>query len=158
MPIPAFITAGAAGAKAAGGLSKLLGLLKAAYTSKNFWKYGLTGAYLGQTAIGVGEGMGERGLTREQLALQKLLATSGVAASKMETERAERKSKEYTDLLLKSRAEDRAAEREQNMMAMFQQQQERQMAMILQAMQVASQRPSAAARPAGTLGLMRSNF
>lgn len=147
MPFPA-IALGAATK-----LPKLISMLRAAYASKSFLPWALGGAYVGEKAIGIGEGIGERGLTREQLALQKLLAESGIAASKKETVRAEKKSKEYMDMILKVKEEERRDTREAAMLEMFQQNQNRQMAMIMQATQALSQRPTISG--GGMLGVMR---
>ena len=141
-------------------LAKAGPALRGLYQSKHFWPLLLGGGFLGQTALSETGKAGERGLTREQLQIQKLLAESQAVATRRTVEEAKAQAKEYTAALLKARKEERGQAREENLMETFMASQDRQMALIMQAMQgiLQTQRPAYASGGSGggIVGLMRS--
>jgi len=139
-------------------LAKIPGALKALYASKHFWPGAVGGAFLGSTALGEMGKAGERGLSREQIALQKLMSEAQVGAAKKVTEASQKRTEKYMDELMKARKEEKKEAREAVLMQTFSQSQDRQMALVMQAVQAMSQRPSVAGSSSGMLGVMRGNF
>lgn len=135
--------------------------LKALMASKYFWPLLFGGTYLGSEGLKQVGQMGERGVAREQIALQKLIGEQQAEASKRVVTESRRRAKEYTETLLKEKRGERQEVREQDLINMFVQGQDRRMMMLMQAIQGISQaRPSysPAMSQSGMLGLMRSNL
>lgn len=139
----------AGAAKAGPWLAKLM-------ASPHFWNYLLTGAFVGQTALGqYGEYKG-RGLTREQIRIQKLLGTSEAKATKRATEEAREQEERYTKMLLQERGKERTEAREQQLLQSWIASQDRQAMAVMQALQgIMGSRPRYSSA-AGITGLMRS--
>ena len=156
MPIPAIAIG--AGATALPYLLKIPKYAKMLYKSKHFLTALLGAGYLGSTAIGAYGQAGERGLTREQMKLQALLGTASAEATKRGVKESRARTKEYIDALLKAKKEEAKEARETAALQSFTQSQDRQMALVIQAMQAMSQRQMGASTQAtggGMLGLMR---
>ncbi len=171
MPLPLAI---GAGAKVAGSyLSKLMlkllgakvmgmgvkGAAKAAYHTKGFWPAATIGGFGAMTAMSERGRAKERGATAEGLDIQRLIAESQIEAQKLALTGSRKSTKEYTEQLMKMKREDRAETRDLAAMAAFTQSQDRQMALLMQAVQAMSARPGGgnpqAPRSNGMLGLMR---
>jgi hypothetical protein len=158
MPLPA-IGAGLAAGKILGGAKGLGGLLKAFYGSKHFITALLGAGYLGSTAVGAYGQAGERGLTQEQMRMQTLFQKASAEATKRGVKESRTKTKEYMKTVTKMIQEERKEARDMAAMQSFQQSQDRQMALVLQAMQsIGQQRASARSPGAGMVGLMRGGF
>jgi hypothetical protein len=150
----------ATGALAAAALlPKIPAALKAIYGSKHLLSMLLAGGILGGTALSEYGKAGERGLTREQIALQKILAESRAAAAERGTKEARKRTEKYMERLLKMRTAEKREARESEMLESFTRSQDRQMALVLQALQGMTQRPTGAPRApgGGMMDLMRSN-
>jgi len=159
MPIPA-IAAGV-GAKVLPMLPKIPAALKAFYGSKHFLTALLGAGYLGSTAVGAYGQAGERGLTREQMRLQALLGKASAEATERGVKESRARTKEYMKTLLKVKKEEKKEAREFMALQSFTESQNRQMALIIQAMQTMGQRQMGAATQApgaGMVGLMRGGF
>ncbi len=152
MPIPAI---------AAGALPYLLKIPKYAkmlYQSKNFIPALLGAGYLGSTAVGAVGQAGERGLSREQMKLQLLMGKSSAEATERTVKESRAKTKEYIKSIMKMKKEERKEARDLQALQSFTQSQDRQMALVIQAIQTMGQRQggaSTAAPGGGMLGLMR---
>ncbi len=117
---------------------------------------GVAGAGLGQ----IGE-YGKRGLAREEIAVRERMAKAETKATLKITRESERRSKEYIERLLREQRSERISGRETTLMQSFIGSQDRQMALILQAMQGIAQTPYApqGSQPGGGMvGLLRSNL
>ncbi len=157
MPIGAGLAAGAA----VGAASKIPALLKAFYGSKHFLTALLGAGYLGSTAVGAVGQAGERGLTREQMRLQGLMGTVSAEATKRTVKESRARTKEYIAALLKAKKEERKETRELAAMQSFTESQNRQMALVIQAISAMGQKQMGAstqAPGAGMVGLMRGGF
>ena len=162
MPLPA-IAAGAIGVGAAAlpHMAKIPKYLKAFFASKKFLPalgYGALGVGMLGGALGQA---GERGLTREQLRIQTLIQKASAEATKMTVKESRANTKKYIAALMKAKREERRETRDIMAMQTFQQSQDRQMALVLQAVQALSRRPMGAstqAPGAGMVGLMRGSF
>ena len=155
MPLPAAVAA------AAPLLAKVPPALKALYASKHFWPIMLGGTFLGQEALGQLGKAGERGVAREQIALQRLTARAQSEAAKRAIKESRTQTKEYMKELTKARREEAKQAREQALMESFVGSQDRQLAMILSALQgVAQTTPTTGVQPAraGMVNLMRSSL
>ena len=158
MPIPA-IAAGAA--KALPLLAKLPTALKALYAGKHFIPALLGAGYIGSMGVQAYGQAGERGLTREQMRLQTLLGKASAEATKRGVKESRARTKEYIKALLKSKREEAKETREMAAMQSFTESQNRQMALVIQAIQTMGQRQMGAATQApgaGMVGLMRGGF
>ncbi len=156
MPLPAMAIG--AGAAALPHLLKIPKYAKALYKSKHFLTALLGAGYLGSTAIGAYGQAGERGLTREQMRLQGLMGEASAEATKRSVKESRARTNEYIAALLKAKKEEAKETREMAAMQSFTQSQDRQMALVIQAIQTMSQRQMGAATQApggGMLGLMR---
>jgi len=147
MPAPIAYGAGLAVGKALPFISKhLLSLL-------------IGGGIIGGQALGEIGRSGERKLARGQMELEATLAKSSAEAGKKATAESRARAKEYTEQLLKAKREERRESRDIAAMESFTQSQDRQMALILQAIQAMSAKPMGAGTQApgggGMLGLMR---
>ena len=156
----ALTTATVAGGAAAAGkfllpyLKRILGVGKAATKSK-YLLHGLGYGALGSSMLlGAYGQAGERGLSREQLKLQGLMGKASAEATKMSVKESRANTKKYIEALLKAKAEERHETRDLEAMRSFTQSQDRQMALVLQAVQAIGQRQPGASG-AGMLGLMR---
>ncbi len=160
MPLPA-IGAGLAAGKIIGGAKGLGGLLKAFYGSKHFLTALIGAGYLGSTAVGAYGQAGERGLTREQMRLQGIMGKASAEATKRGVGESRARTKEYIKALLVAKKEDVKERREFAALQSFTQSQDRQMALVIQAIQTMGQRQGGAATQApgaGMVGLMRGDF
>jgi hypothetical protein len=142
-------------------LAKLPAALKALYAGKHFTTALLGTAYLGHMGTTAYGQAGERGLTREQMRLQTLLGKASAEATKRGVTESRTRTKEYIKALLKSKREEAGETRELMAMQSFTESQNRQMALIIQAIQTMGQRQMGAATQApgvGMVGLMRGGF
>lgn len=146
MALPLIAGAAAVGAKAMPFISKhLLSLL-------------LGAGYFTSTGLGAAGKWGERGLSREQMRTESKIAGASVEAGKKATAESRARAKEYTEQLLKAKRKERKEVRNLAAMESFTRSQDRQMALILQAVQAMSQPSAAVGRSSGgggMLGLMR---
>jgi len=146
MPIPLALMAGKAVGTAMPFISKhLISLL-------------IGGGILGSQVLGEVERGGERKLSRERMLLEAKLAESSAEAGKTATAESRKRTKEYTDQLLKLKREERAEARDVAAMQSFTQSQDRQMAILMQAVQAMTARPGGANTQApggGMLGILR---
>lgn len=142
-------------------LLKIPKYAKMLYKSKNFIPALLGAGYLGSTAVGAYGQAGERGLTREQIRLQTLMGKASAKASERTVKESRARTKEYIKALMKAKKEEAKEVRELATMQSFTESQNRQMALVIQAIQAMSQRQMGAstqAPGAGMLGLMKGDF
>ena len=135
--------------------------LRAFYASKHFLPALLATGYLGSTATGAYGQAGERGLAREQIKLQELMGKASAEATERSVKESRARTKEYTKTLLKIKKEEQKEAREFAALQSFTESQNRQMALVIQAIQAMSQRQMGAATQApgaGMVGLMRGGF
>ena len=136
--------------------TKLPKYLKKFYNSKHFLTTLLGGGYLvGKGTEAFGQA-GERGLSREQIELQKLIQQASMGATKMSIKESRANTKKYMDMLIKAKAVEAREARDIESMRSFTQSQDRQMALVLQAVQAIGQRQPGAG--GGMLGTMRRGF
>ena len=112
------------------------------------------GGILGGQALGEVERGGERKLSRQRMELEALMAKSSAEAGKTATAESRKRTKEYTEQLLKLKREERREARDVAAMESFTASQDRQMALILQAVQGLSARPAGARTQSPTSGIM----
>ncbi len=121
----------------------------------------MSGAGVASMGLGqIGE-HAERGLKREQFAVEERIGKAEQKATLKLTRESEKRSKEYIERLLREQRSERISERETALMQSFVGSQDRQMALILQAMQGIAQTPYApqGGQPGGGMvGLLRSNL
>jgi hypothetical protein len=159
MPIPAI--AAAAGAAALPYVLKIPKYAKMLYKSKNFVPALLGAGYFGSMGLEAVGQAGERGLTREQLRLQTLMQKASGVATERGVKESRAKTKEYIKALMKAKRDESKEVQELVAMQSFTESQNRQMAMVIQAIQVMGGRQmgSATQSPgAGMVGLMRGGF
>ena len=134
--------------------------LKALMASKYFWPALISGGFLGQTALGEVGKAGERGIAREELRLQKIIGESKIAGTEKAVKESRERAKEYTKMLLGAKKEERKTARESMLMETFMASQDKQAALVMQAIQsLAQNQPRYSASPSGGMvGLMRSNI
>lgn len=152
MPLPAIAAAAAV---------KIPAALKALFASKHFITALLGAGYLTSTAVGAAGQAGERGLAREQMRLQAILGKTSAEATKRGVKESRARTKEYIAALLKAKKEEAKETRELAALQSFTRSQDRQMALVIQAVQTMSQRQMGAATQApggGMLGLMRGGL
>lgn len=159
----AAITAAAIGAGAAAlpYVLKIPKYMKMLYKSKHFIPALLGAGYFGSMGLEAAGQAGERGLTREQLRLQTLMQKASAEATQRGVKESRAKTKEYIKALMKSKREEAKEVRELAAMQSFTESQNRQMALVIQAMQVMGQRQMGAATQspgAGMVGLMKGGF
>lgn len=120
----------------------------------------LLGAYLASMGLDVAGRVGKYGLERRQMDVQAQMVKAQMGATKMSVKESRARSKEYIAALLKAKREEAGETRELMAMQSFTQSQDRQMALVMQAMQAISQRPGAPTQTpgGGMLGLMRGGF
>jgi hypothetical protein len=102
---------------------------------------------------------GEQKLGMEQIRSQERMATSERKASEKATKKSRASAEEYMQTLLKEKTKERISDKEAIMLNSFLQSQDRQMALIMQAIQGATQSPYTTVKPgssAGMTGLMRT--
>ena len=141
--------------------TKIPAALKAFYGSKHFLTALLGAGYLGSTAVGAVGQAGERGLAREQIGLQSVMGKASAEATKRTVKESRARTKEYIAALLKAKKEERKETREMAAMQSFTESQNRQIALVLQAVQALSQRQMGASTQspgAGMVGLMQGSF
>jgi hypothetical protein len=129
----------AAGAAMLPYLKNLPKALKAIYSSKAFLPALAGTAFFGGDILREVGAAGDRGLTREQLALQKLVAEAGQEASKRSLSESRKQTKTYLKELAKAKREEAKEARESALMQSFINSQDRQLAIALQALQGVSQ-------------------
>jgi len=117
----------------------------------------------GVTSMGLGQigKYGERGLAREKIAAGERIGKAEAKATLKLTRESEKRTKEYIERMLRERRTERISERETALMQSFVGSQDRQMALILQAMQGISKTPYApqmGQQGGGMVGLLRSNL
>jgi hypothetical protein len=152
MPIPALATAAAI---------KIPAALKALFASKHFITALLGAGYLTSTGLGAYGQAGERGLAREQMGMQEKLGLASAEATKRGVKESRARTKEYMKTLMKTKREDVKEARDLQALQSYTQSQDRQMALVIQAMQALSQKQGGAATAApggGMLGLMEGGF
>lgn len=135
--------------------------LKAFYGSKHFLTALLGAGYFGSMGLGAIGQAGERGLTREQMGLQATMGKASAEATKRGVTESRARTKEYIKALLTAKKEERKETREMAALQSFTQSQDRQMALVIQAIQALSQRQMGASTQApggGMVGLMRGGF
>ena len=141
--------------------TKIPAALKALYGSKHFLTALIGAGYLTSTAVGAAGQAGERGLSREQMRLQAIGGKATAEATKRTVKESRAKTKEYIDALLKAKREESKEAREMAAIQSFTQSQDRQMALVMQAMQAMSQKQMGSSTQApggGMLSLMRGGF
>lgn len=132
--------------------------LAAKFGSKHLLSLLLGAGFLGSTiSTEVGKA-GERGLSREQIALQKILGESQAKATKRSVKEDRARTKEYTEALLKAQRQEKKDAREAALMQSFTHSQDRQMAMVMQAIQGLSQSSRTTSPSGGMVNLMRSSL
>jgi len=149
------------GAAALPYLLKIPKYAKMLYQSKHFIPALLGAGYLGSTAVGAYGQAGERGLTREQMRLQGIMGKASAEATERGVKESRARTKEYITALLKAKKEEAKETRELAALQSFTESQNRQMALVIQAVQAMSQRQMGAATQspgAGMLGLVRGGF
>jgi hypothetical protein len=115
--------------------------------------------YVGSEALGEVDRSGERKLAGEQLKLQTLASKASAEATKRTVKESRKQTQKYIDALLKAKREERKEARDIAAMRSFTESQDRQMALIVQAMQTLSNRQMGAETSApGMLGLMRGGI
>ena len=119
----------------------------------------------GVASMGLGQigKYGERQLARERISAEERVGKAQEKATLKLTREAEKRSKEYMERLLREKRTERISERETALMQSFVGSQDRQMALILQAMQGISQTPYApqmgqSRGGGGMVGLLRGGF
>jgi hypothetical protein len=139
---------------------KVPAAIKAAMASKHFLSLLIASGFLGQTALSELGKAGERKTARKQIDLQRLLAEGQAEATKTSVLESRKQTKEYMEQLLKMKAVEKREAREAQTLERFTASQDRQMALIMQALQGMSQRPAGApAEPGvGMLAMTRSNI
>ena len=114
----------------------------------------------GVTSMGLGQlgKRGERNILREQIAAKERMGKAQTEATRRLAKESEARAKEYMQQLLQEKRKERISEGETQLMQSFIGSQDRQMALVLQAIQGISQTPFAPSQPsgAGMLGLLRS--
>lgn len=148
-------------AKLAPLIPKIPAALKALYASKHFIPALLGAGYLGSMGVEAVGQAGERGLTREQMRLQALMGKASAVATERGVKESRARTKEYIAALLKAKKEEAKETRELAALQSFTESQNRQMALVIQAIQTMSQRQMGASTQgpgAGMLGLMRGGF
>ena len=121
----------------------------------------LAGSQVGGAGLGQIGKYGERGLAREQIAAGERVGKAEAKATLKLTRESEKRTREYIERMLRERRTERISERETSLMQSFVGSQDRQMALILQAMQGIAQTPYApqGGQPGGGMvGLLRSNL
>jgi len=147
-------------------LAKVPGALKALYASKHFWPAAIGGTFLGSEALGQMGKAGDRGVSREEIQLQKLLAEASAEATKTSVKESRAQTTKYMEELAKNKRAEAKEAREAALMQSYVGSQNRQMAMVLQAMQgVAQSVPNTGAQPsrvgsgmAGMVGMMGRSY
>lgn len=147
-------------AAVASATAKAAKLLNKAMKSKGFWNYLLTAGFLGHEGLSQVSQAGDRGIKREELALQTLLGKSSAEATKREYTESRESSANMLSQLLSLRKEDMGRQRESEMMQSFQSSQDRQMAMLLSAIQGISQATSQSGvlPSSGMVNILRSDL
>lgn len=151
----------AAGKIAGTAALKIPAALKAFYGSKHFLSALLGAGYLGGQGLTALGQAGERGLSREQIRLQGVISKASAEATKRSVTESRARTKEYIAALLKAKKEEAREARETAALQSFTQSQDRQMALVIQAIQALSQRQAGASTQApggGMVGLMRGSF
>jgi hypothetical protein len=114
------------------------------------------GASLGSSFL---EKRGEQKLGMEQIRSKERIAANERKASEKATKASKESAEKYIQTLLKEKTKERISDKEALMLNTFLQSQDRQMALIMQAMQGATQSPYTSISPspsAGMAGLMRT--
>ena len=136
---------------------KSLAALKALYGSKHFITALIGAGYFGGMGVEALGQAGERGLAREQIGLQATMGKASAEATKRGVKESRANTKKYIDALLKAKKEEAKETRDIAALHSFTQSQDRQMALVLQAIQAIGQRQPGSGS-AGMLGVMRGGF
>ena len=114
----------------------------------------------GWMGLGEFEKAGERGLMKEQLRLQGEMGKSSAEAAKKGTKESRRMAEKYLQILTQAKRDEAREERESLLMQSYMESQNRQVAMLLQAMQgLTATAPQTGINPsAGMTALLRSNL
>ena len=102
---------------------------------------------------------GEQKLGMEQIRSQERIAANERAATEKATKTSKESAEKYLQTLMKEKTKERISDKESIMLNSFLQSQDRQMALIMQAIQGATQSPYTSVSPgssAGMTGLMRT--
>ena len=121
----------------------------------------MTGAGVASAGLGQLGKYGERGLRREEITAEERVGKAKIKATQKLTRESEKRTKEYIERLLRGKRTERISDRETMLMQSFVGSQDRQMALILQAMQGIAQTPYApqTRQPGGGMvGLLRGNL
>ena len=123
----------------------------------------LLGTLGGVASMGLGQvgKYGERQLRREEIATGARVEKAKAEATERLTKESQKKSKEYIEQLLREKRSERISDRETALMQSFVGSQDRQMALIMQAMQGISKSaypPQGGQSGSGMVGLLRSNL
>lgn len=118
---------------------------------------------MGMASMGLGQigQYGGRQLRREEIAVGERVGKAQAKATLKLTRESEKRTKEYVERMLREKRTERISERETALMQSFVGSQDRQMALILQAMQGISQTPYApqtGRAGGGMVGLLRGGF
>jgi len=136
--------------------------LKALYNSKHFLSLLIASGLIGSEVLGQADKAGERKIMRERLGLESQVAKSSAEATKRATMESRARAKEYTESLLKAKREERGEARDTMAMQSFMQSQDRQMALLMAALQAMSNRNMGSSTQSpvsgGMLGLMRGSI
>ncbi|MGD2065664.1 MAG: hypothetical protein PVI43_00660 [Candidatus Bathyarchaeota archaeon] len=114
------------------------------------------GASLGSNIIAK---RGEQKLGMEQIRSQERMASNERKATEEATKKSRTSAEKYLKTLMEEKTKERISDKESLMLNSFLQSQDRQMALIMQAIQGASQSPYTSVSPgssAGMTGLMRT--
>jgi len=144
-------------------LAMIPGIAKKVYASKHFLPAAGIGAFAGSEVLGQLGAAGDRGTAREQIQLQKAIALMQAEGTKKATKESRKSTKEYLKEVTKIRQQEMQAARESEMLQNFLSSQDRQAAVIMQAMQGLSQTSAPyggmqpqGRQPRGMVSLMRS--
>lgn len=128
------------------------------FISKHLLTLLIGGGILGGQALGAYGQAGERKLARGQMELQAKLAGTSAEAGKRATKESRARTEEYTKQLMKLRKEEKRESQDVAAMESFTASQDRQMALVLQAIQSMSQPSRAPSMGGGMVSLMRGGF
>ena len=136
---------------------KIPAALKALYGSKHFLTALIGAGYFGGMGVEALGQAGERGLAREQIGLQATMGKASAEATKRGVKESRANTKKYINALLKAKREERKETRDIAALQSFTQSQDRQMALVIQAIQAIGQRQPGSGS-GGMLGVMRGGF
>lgn len=107
---------------------------------------------------GIGMWQGSK-TKRKELDLQRYMADLQATTAKRSTEESRANAEKYMEAIMKMKGEEKRESRRQELMQNFMSSQDRQAAMVMQAMQSLNQNKQSVYSPGGGMvNLMRSNF